>query len=148
MEMKGAANRTLGRLVGTFEGKSETPECTGSEFMDDITYTTNVNLKVDGAIGKAIGCWTQIAPTRTSDSIYPIRYFGILMFAQASGKFTKEKIQGWGTCEDSKAIATWKYCSVFMIAGRSYAVEHWWDFKSEMIRGYIYEWNVADSFAE
>jgi len=138
----------LGKLVGTFEGKSSTPECTGTGYMDDITYTTNVSLKVDGEIGKGIGCWTQIAPTRTSDSIYPISYFGLLTFMQESGKFTKEKIQGWGTCEDSKAIATWKYCSVFMIAGRSYAVEHWWDFKTEMINGYIYEWNLADSFSK
>ena len=40
-----------------------------------------------------------------------------------------------------------KDCSVFMIGGRSYGVEHWWDFKTETVRGYIYEWNLADSFA-
>ncbi len=136
----------LGKLVGTIEGKTSTPESTGTEYMDDITYTTNVRLKVEGELGQGIGVWTQIAPTRTSDSIYPIRYFGLLTFAQESGKFTKEKFQGWGTCEDSKARATWKYCSVFMIAGRSYGVEHWWDFNTETVRGYIYEWDLADSF--
>jgi hypothetical protein len=137
----------LGEIVATIEGKSSTPECTGTGYMDDITYTTNVSLKVDGKLGKGIGCWTQIAPTRTSDSIYPIRYFGLLTFQLPSGEFTKEKIQGWGTCEDSNAIATWKYCSVFLIGGHSYAVEHWWDFKTETVRGYIYEWKLADSFA-
>ena len=139
---------SLGKMVGKFEGKSETPECTGTGYMDDITYTTNVKIKVEGEIGKAIGTWTQIAPTRIKDSIYPIEYFGLLFFEEEAGGFTKEKFQGWGTCEDSSEVATWKYCSVFLIRGRSYAVEHWWDFKSEMIRGYIYEWNLADSFTE
>ncbi len=110
----------LGKVVGTFEGKSDTPACTGSGEFKDITYTTNVSLKVSGEIGNGIGCWTQVAPTLTTDRIYPIKYFGLLTFMLPSGGFTKEKIQGWGTCEDSKAIATWKYCSVFMIGGRSY----------------------------
>ena len=138
----------LGKLVGKIEGTSDAPMCTGTEYMDDITYTTNVNIKVEGEIGNGAGVWTQVAPTRTSDRIYPIKYFGLLSFAQEGGEFTKEKIMGWGTCEDSKEILTWKYCSVFLIKGRSYGVEHWWDYKSEKVRGFIYEWDVADSFPE
>ena len=138
----------LGKLVGKLEGKSDVPLCTGTGYMDDITYTTNVSIKVEGEIGTGMGVWTQVAPTRISDSIYPISYLGLLSFVDEGGKFEKVKFQGWGTCEDSKETLTWKYCSVFMIRGRSYGVEHWWDYKSEKVRGFIYEWDLADSYPE
>jgi hypothetical protein len=131
------------KLLGTFEGKSDSPVNRSTVNYDDIACKANVKVTFDGPLGKGYGVWTQMAAASGNGRSKPINYLGMLSFPDRSGKGVDHKFVGMGTCEPS-GPACWKYRSVFVLNERTLAVEHWWNYTTQKLHGIIYEWNLDD----